>query len=176
MPRRGQAAVRCRQGQPWRGSTKNGARCFESKSGGRVKEPQAHLGELEHEVERLVDAIIKVGASDNSSAPLAARTGEGCWRRGGTHDAKLPVGIDRMVRDTRKSTTKSSRRSIGTSSPRDQPSPRSRVASPRLDLDESGSIGADPENKTAQTPVGAGLLASLSVVAGAGFEPTTFGL
>jgi site-specific DNA recombinase len=41
-------------------------------------------------------------------------------------------------------------------------------------VDVDGTVWAEPENKTARTPCGDGL--SLNLVAGAGFEPTTFGL
>ena len=45
-----------------------------------------------------------------------------------------------------------------------------------LTADADGALWADLENRTARLPYGAGLPASLIVVAGAGFEPTTFGL
>ena len=45
-----------------------------------------------------------------------------------------------------------------------------------LTVDADGAVWADLENKTARLPSGTGLPVSLTVVAGAGFEPTTFGL
>ena len=151
-----------------------------SQSQDRVDEHQARLSELVHEIKRLVDAIIKVGASDELAARLRQLEQEKLVLEALVHAQRpVPLDVDRMVRDTMKecdqvvatledaleSDIEPARQALSTL-----------LGRITLTVDESGAIWADLENKTAQTPVGAGLLASLSVVAGAGFEPTTFGL
>ena len=146
----------------------------------RADESKARLKELSNEIVRLVDAIAKIGVSDAVASRLKQLEEEKLKLEALTKaQAATSIDVERLIKDTMRSygevvATIEAALESDIEGSRDALSKL--LGRITLTVEADGAVWAEFENKTAQLPSGAGLPVSLTVVAGAGFEPTTFGL
>ena len=124
--------------------------------------------------------MISVGTSDALTARLKAAEAEKSELEEALRQAGKPksrIDIDRVVRETMAEYRDFVQRlesALLTDADKARSALRELLGRVVIDVDAHGEIHATPETKTAHALDGAGL--SLNVVAGAGFEPATFGL
>ncbi|MBV8500348.1 MAG: recombinase family protein [Paucibacter sp.] len=146
----------------------------------RIAQQEARLKDLSGEIARIVDAIVKIGMSEALGSRLKRLEEEKLQLEAMVlSQNSAQVDVEGMVEETMRSysavvatievalagdimlTREAFSKLLG------------RIT---LSVNDDGSVWAEFENKTARLPSGVGLPAYLTVVAGAGFEPTTFGL
>ena len=148
-----------------------------SEEGRKRNADQVRLAELESEIKRLVDAVVQVGISEALSVRLRDAEAEKQTLQAASREPHRRVNIEETVRAVMQNSREvvtAMETALKSDIERARASLRQLLGRITISVDSDGTVWADLENKTARTPLGDGL--SLNVVAGAGFEPTTFGL
>ncbi len=138
---------------------------------------EARLRELDAKIDRLVEAIADLGISDALRQKLRAAEAERQELRTRMPQDGPEIDADEWVRQAMskyRSIVRKVERALKEDLDLAREALRSLLGRITLIVDEEGAIHGEYESETARAPDGDGL--SLNVVAGAGFEPTTFGL